>query len=173
MILLRVALALLVVGAVVPELSRYVAERRLYRATAVVRSVLLNPRSMPNPGGAVAWAASVAAGVARDLPGDWRPLNLVGTALLVTRQPGAALATYREAARLGERPEIVLNVGRAFASLGRPEEATAAFVRAAWVSPAMLASVPAATRAAVALALRDLEDKLAEGRLPAAPALPP
>ena len=111
--------------------------------------------------------------VAADLPGDWRPLNLAGAALLLGRQPEQALERYREALKLGERPEIDVNVGRAYASLGRDDHAMAAFLRAGWVSPAVLAWLPNATGEALRPALSALEQQLVEGRLSAPPALPP
>lgn len=173
MILLRVALALLVLGAVIPELSRYVAERRLYRASAMIRSILANPRVVPDPVGAVTWASAMAAGLAADLPGDWRPLNLAGTGLLIIRKPDAALARYLEGLALGERPELAVNAGRAWAGLGRDDLARAAFLRAGWVSPGVLVSLSAATRDAIEREVKDMEDRLAGGHLPAPPALPP
>lgn len=173
MILARLALALIILAAVVPELSRYTAERRLYQASTVLRSVFAQPRAMANPGAAVAWAASVAGDAAGDLPGDWRPLNLAGSALLLARQPDRALEKYREALALGERPEIDVNVGRAYASLGRNDRATAAFVRAGWVSPGVLTLLPPSVGDALRSELGRLEGELTSGRLTAPPALPP
>lgn len=173
MIVARLALALVILAAMVPEVSRYAAERRLYHASTVLRSVFAKPRAMANPGAAVAWAASVAGDAAGDLPGDWRPLNLAGSALLLSRQPDRALEKYREALALGERPEIDLNVGRAYASLGRNDQATAAFLRAGWVSPGVLASLPPSIGAALRSELSRLEQELTSGRLAAPPALPP
>jgi tetratricopeptide (TPR) repeat protein len=172
-ILLRLAFALVILAALTPELFRYAAERRLYRASTVVRLVFVRHPMIANPGGAVAWAASVAADAAGSLPGDWRPLNLAGSALLLADQPDRALERYREALALGERPEIDVNVGRAYTSLGRNDQATAAFLRAGWVSPAVLASLPASTRAALQPELRRLEQELTSGRLATPPALPP
>jgi len=165
----RLALALLIAAAVVPEVSRYAAERQLYEASSLVRSLFARPHAVVNPAGALAWAASRATSIARDLPGDWRPLNLAGSAWLLARQPEQALARYREALALGERPEIEVNVGRAYASLGRGDRATAAFLRAGWVSPAVLASLPTPTRDALRSELRELEQKLTTGRLAAPP----
>ena len=173
MTLVRLALALLVLAAALPEIPRYVAERRLYQASAMLRSVLARPHAVPNPGGVIAWAGSVAAGVAGDLPGDWRPLNVAGSALLLTRQPERALERYREALGRGERPEIDLNAGRAYASLGRHDLARAAFVRAGWISPAVLASLPGPTREAIGPELADLEVRLTRGQLAAVPAFAP
>lgn len=169
---LRVVVSLLIVAALVPELSRYAAERRLYQASAILRSAFARPRALPNAGGAVAWAASTAVAAAADLPGDWRPLNLAGSAWLLARQAERALDRYREALTLGERPEIDVNVGRAYASLGRHDRAAAAFLRAGWISPAVLSGLPIASRDAVRFEMATLEQKLKTGRLGAPPAPP-
>jgi tetratricopeptide (TPR) repeat protein len=171
-IVLRVALALVLVAALVPELSRYLAERQLYRASAVLRSVFAGPREPLESGGAVAWAASTAAAAAADLPGDWRPLNLAGSAWLLAGRADRALDRYRQALALGERPEIDVNVGRAHARLGRHDRAAAAFLRAGWVSPAVLSWLPIAPRDALRSELAALEQKLTAGRLAAPPPLP-
>jgi tetratricopeptide (TPR) repeat protein len=172
-ILARFVLALVILAAMVPELPRYAAERRLYHASTVLRAVFAQARAMADPGAAVAWAASVAGDAAGDLPGDWRPLNLAGSALLLGRQPDRALEKYREALALGERPEIDVNVGRAYASLGRNDLATAAFLRAGWVSPGVLASLPPSIGDALRSELSRLERELTSGRLAAPPPLPP
>ena len=172
MIAVRVALALLVAGALVPELSRYAAERRLYEVSVVLQVVATRPRDVPNPGGAVVWAASTAIAASAQIPGDWRPLVFAGAALLIGRQPDQALDRLRQALELGERPEIDVNVGRAYARLGRDELAGAAFRRAAWISPALLAWLPDATRNVVRSELAVLEQALVNGRLAAPPAPP-
>jgi len=168
-----IILPVLIVAALVPELSRYAAERRLYQASAILRSVFARPHELANSGGVVAWVASTASAVAPDLPGDWRPLNLAGSAWLLARQADRALDKYREALALGERPEIDANVGRAYASLGRHDRAAAAFLRAGWISPAVLSSLPSAPRDALRSELAALEQKLLTGRLGAPPPVPP
>jgi tetratricopeptide (TPR) repeat protein len=171
--LVRLALALIILVALTPELFRYAAERRLYYASTAVRLIFVRRAAIADPSGAFAWAASVAGDAAGSLPGDWRPLNLAGSALLLAGEPDRALERYREALALGERPEIDVNVGRAYASLGRNVQATAAFLRAGWISPGVLTSLPASTRDAVQSELRRLEQDLTSGRLAAPPALPP
>ena len=173
MIAWRVAIALVIVAALLPEFPRYAAERRLYQVSAVLQAVLLRSRDVPDPGRVVAWAATTALSASGALPGDWRPLNLAGSAWLLAGRAEPALDRYREALALGERPEIVVNLGRAYASLGRGDRATSAFVRAAWVSPGLRSTLPKATQAAVRAEVDALEASLASGRLAAPPPLPP
>jgi hypothetical protein len=169
----RIALALLVLVALLPELSRYGAERRLYEVTSVLQAVGSGSRGVPNPGVAAMWAISTAIDVSSRLPGDWRPLMLAGSGLLLIRQPDQALVRYRQALELGERPEIDFNVGRAYAGLGLENHASAAFVRATWISPALLLWLPRAKADSVSAELAKLQGALAEGRLAAPPSLPP
>lgn len=173
MIALRVIAALLVLAAIVPEFSRYVAERRLYRASAVVRLVFARPNAAQDAGRPVAWATSAALEASAGLPGDWRPLNLAAATSLLARRGEEAVGRYREALALGERPEIVANLGRAYVTVGRQDRAVEAFLRAGWVSPAVLAWLPAAGQEALRSQVRALERELASGRLSAPPPLPP
>jgi tetratricopeptide (TPR) repeat protein len=172
-IALRVALAVLVAAALIPEFHRYAAERRLYGVSAVLQLVTTRPRGVPNPAGAVVWAASTAISPSAHIPGDWRPLTFAGSAFLLLGQPDQALDRYRQALELGERPEIDVNIGRAYARQGRSDRAAAAFLRAAWISPAVLAWLPNATGDAVRSELAALEHALIDGRLETPPALPP
>lgn len=173
MIALRIALAVLVAAAMAPELSRYAAERRLHQASARLQSIVAaRPPAVVDRATAAALAAATARGAAASLPGDWRPLNIAGSAWLIARQPAQALEEYRAALARGERPEVVVNLGRAYASLGRQDLAAAAFLRAAWISPAVLTGLPAAARDALSPRLTALERDLTAGRL-AAPPPPP
>jgi tetratricopeptide (TPR) repeat protein len=90
----------------------------------------------------------------------------------VTNQPQPALETYREAFATGERSEIDLNLGRAYAMLGRRENAERAFVRAGWVSPEILDSLPEAMRDKAAAEVKRLTRDLYGGRLTEPPPLP-
>jgi hypothetical protein len=171
-IALRVAAALLLLLAIVPELSRYAAERRLYRATAVTKTVAARPSEVPDPLRALAWAEAMASGTASDLPGDGRPFNIAGSAQLFSGAAGRALDTFRRGLALGERPELDLNVGRAYASLGRREPALAATLRGVWVSPGLLPLLPRGTQEVLRPALTALEEQLVSGALAAPPPLP-
>src|SRR5262245_57553559 len=101
----------------------------------------------------------------RRVPGDWRPLNLAGSAWLFAGRPERAVEIYRRALALGERPELDVNLARAYAALGRPDAARTALLRAAWISPAILEGFPAATQAALKPELEALERRLVGGTL--------
>jgi tetratricopeptide (TPR) repeat protein len=171
-VLRRAVLIVVIVAALLPEASRYAAERRLYRATAALQLLIAKPQGVPDPDGVLAWIASTALDASAALPGDWRPVNLAGSAYLVANQAGRALDTYRQALELGERPEIDFNLGRASMNLGRRESATTALLRAGWVSPATLSGLPREVRGALLSEIDRLEKRLLAGRLEAPPPLP-
>ena len=165
-------LILAMAAALLPEGPRYAAEHRLHRATATFQSLVAGPHAVPDLDRALAQIGSTALGAAPALPGDWRPINLAGSAFLLAHRPDRALDTYGKALELGERPELDLNLGRAYASLGRRERAVSAFLRAGWVSPAVLEGLPKEVREPLWLEIGRLEQRLVTGRLPGPPPLP-
>jgi tetratricopeptide (TPR) repeat protein len=167
-----VMLSLLLTLALVPEFGRYAGERHLYRATAVFR-LMLQERAAENRSTLFEVAASSADAAANGMPGDSRPLILAGSLRLFARQPAEALAFYQKAFRLGERPEIDLNLGRAYEMLGDHPSASMAILRAAWVSPAIIGELPENLKAPVQAAIAQDETWLREHRLDAPPSLPP
>lgn len=119
--------ALLAIACVVPELSRYTAERQLY----ILQGVL--PIAQHDP--TVLRRISNDAEHLRTYPGDWRPLNVAGTASLVAGDSDRAIALFSRALQLGERPEILANLGFAYQSRGDKVRASAAFARAVQIAP--------------------------------------
>jgi tetratricopeptide (TPR) repeat protein len=156
-----------------PELSRYAAERRLRVSTESLRATLERP---PEPVAARAELEAIsaqAAATATALPGDPRPWVVAGSAALLSGRAERALEFYRTAFATGERAEIDLNLGRAYAALGRPESAGAAVLRAVWISPALLATLPSQPAAQLSASIARLEQALAAGQLAEFPPLPP
>ncbi len=156
---------------VAPEFGRYAAERRVGLATAAFRGVLERSGDARTTSD-ILGVGQLGLSAAADLPGDPRPWIIGGSAFLVTRQPERALENYREALQTGERAEIDLNLGRAYALAGRREDSRAAFLRAGWVSPEILASLPESTREPLVARVAELSRALVEGRLSEPPPLP-
>jgi cytochrome c-type biogenesis protein CcmH/NrfG len=154
-----------------PEFPRYAAERRLGDATTAFRA-LLERSSDPETGRNLLVVGQAALAASGALPGDPRPWILGGSSFLVTSQPQPALETYREAFATGERAEIDLNLGRAYAMLARRDNAERAFVRAGWVSPEILESLPEAVKAKASDEVKRLTRELYGGRLAEPPPLP-
>ncbi len=167
-----VMLSLLLTLALVPEFGRYASEHHLYRATAVFQ-LMLHEKTAENPSTLFEVAASSADAAGKGMPGDSRPLILAGSLRLFARQPTEALAFYQKAFRLGERPEIDLNLGRTYEMLGDHPSASMAIVRAAWVSPAIIMQLPENLKAPVRAAIAQDEKMLRERRLAGPPSLPP
>jgi cytochrome c-type biogenesis protein CcmH/NrfG len=166
-----VALIAALVALVAPEVARYRAERRVGWATNAFRA-LLDRAGDPETARNILEVGAVALSSTGTLPGDPRPWMLVGSSFLVTGRPERALEFYREAFATGERAEIDLNLGRAYGLLRRADAESAAYVRAGWVSPDILASIPEAPRAKAQAEIEKLTIALSEGRLDAPPPLP-
>ena len=152
-----------------PEFLRYRAERRLGAANAAFEYILDRPTEVPDTPAILDRITAAAVSVAPDLPGDSRAWVLAGSCQLVVRNAERALSFYREALAAGERAEIHLNVGRAHAMLDEPDYAEASFLRAVWISPALLRAVPREFATRVEAELRKLEVDLKTGRLSAPP----
>jgi len=153
-----------------PEITRYRAERRLGAANAAFEYLLDRPTEVPNTSAILDGITEAAVAAAPDLPGDSRAWVLAGSCQLVNRIAERALGFYREALAVGERAEIHLNVGRAHAILEKPDAAEAAFLRAVWISPALLRAVPREFTARVEAEVRRLETEFKSGKLSAPPA---
>jgi hypothetical protein len=163
------ALVLLAIVAL-PELRRYGAERDLARATGSVQSSIAARGAAPPRGLDEARGYALASAAA--LPDDPRPLLAAGAVELVAKRPQQALVHYRNALALGERAETDLNAGRALAILDQRADALAAFVRSAWLSPALVPSMPTAAQPLVEKEAARLEEQLRAGELATPPALP-
>ncbi|MEO8431998.1 MAG: hypothetical protein ABI592_10850 [Acidobacteriota bacterium] len=165
-------LAVLLALLVWPERGRIHAERELSAATDALRYVLTHPGDLPDAPGALDRIAQVAAATETALPGDPRPVILEGSARLVAGDGERALAAYRRALALGERAETDLNLARACERLGREPAARAAYLRAAWVSPALLPVMLPDVAIRLTPEIARLEAELARGALRAPPPLP-
>jgi tetratricopeptide (TPR) repeat protein len=155
-----------------PEIPRYAAERRVGYATSTFRS-LLDRSAEPEAARNIAAVGELALSAAGRLPDDPRPWVLGGSSCLVTGRPERALELYREAFATGERAEIDLNLGRAYAMLHRTDSAAAAHLRAGWVSPEILESLPPGVKDPLLAEIARLSEELRQGKLAEPPPLPP
>jgi hypothetical protein len=170
--LLRVVAVLAVLGALAwPEIARYSAERRIGYATNAFRA-LVDRRGDEETAKNLLAVGELALTASSALPGDPRPWILAGSACYVTGRTDRALELYREAFSTGERAEIDLNLGRAYGLLRRADDAKTAYLRAGWVSPEILASLPSDVREPLLTEIARRSDELREGRLAAPPPLP-
>jgi hypothetical protein len=169
-------IGLALIAALVSEFYRYRSERRLYRASALFRSFIAESnaaaREPATLDAVAALATQAAANLADDFAGDSRPLILAGSARLLQRRPGDALAFYRRALDLGERAEIDLNLGRAYELAGNQVAASAAVLRAVWISPALVAALPQQVQTPLEAALAENIRRLVGHHLSVPPPLP-
>jgi len=168
-LLRALAIALVLAFLLRPEFLRYRAERRLGAANAAFEYILDRPTEVPDTPAILDRITAAAVSAAPDLPGDSRAWVLAGSCQLVMRNAERALGFYREGLATGERAEIYLNVGRAYAMLDQPEYAEAAFLRAVWISPVLLRAVPREFAPRMEAELRNLEADLKSGKLSAPP----
>ena len=156
-----------------PEIPRYSAERRVGWATAAFQQLLESSQPQgPDTGRQLQAVGQMALSTTTALPGDPRPWMIGASSFLVTGQPQRALDFYRAALGTGERSEIDLNLGRAYAGLNRLDAADAALLRAGWISPEILGSIAQPGRDALLVKIADLDADLRAGRLAAPPPLP-
>lgn len=163
--------ASLLLAILAPEVSRYRAERELRRLTSVVMAAASGRVASSAVVPRFRDASAKLAVLARAMPGDPRPRMFAGSASLLGRDTDRAIALYLDALRCGERGEIDLNLGRAFAAAG-DGRAAAMFTRAVWISPKLIESVPASHRGRVReeLAARTTQEGVSEP--PPLPVLP-
>jgi tetratricopeptide (TPR) repeat protein len=164
-------ISLALIAALVPEFSSYRAERRLYAASALFRSLIAEGNAAAGQTAMLDRVAASAKQAAEGLPNDSRPLILAGSARLVERRPAEALTFYRRALGIGERAEIDLNLGRAYALAGNQQTASAAVLRAVWVSP-LISALPEQVQTPLKAALAENARRLGSHRLAAPPPLP-
>lgn len=164
-------LALLLAWALWPE-RRYWAEHELHLASAVLRFVVTRPSEVADRAGALNEIAAIAASATKRLARDPRPWILEGNVRMQAGEPDRALDAYRQALALGERAETDLHLARAYEELGQETKAKAAYVRAAWVSPALLPYLLPDIARPVSEEVARLEAELKAGRLQAPPPLP-
>lgn len=143
---LRLVAALLLLAALVPDVRRHAGERSLYLATALLGSALTGGAPGTDPRRLAEAARDLAAGASAALPFDPRPPLVEGASRLALGDAPRAEECFRESVERAEKPEALVNLGRALLVRGRSGEARQVFVRAAWLHPASLATLPASFR---------------------------
>lgn len=169
-----IVIAAVLVLALFPELRRYESERMLKGATDAFRFVEGQSGAVTDRAGALGRIGQIADAAAERRVEDPRPRVLAGLARLRAGQPQRALDILRGALALGERAETDLHLASAFGAAGEREKSSAAILRAAWVSPALIEAMPFSReeRHAIAHEIIRLEAELKAGRLKEAPPLP-
>jgi hypothetical protein len=152
--------------------ARYSGEWRLARATDLIDATLRGKVEFSQRARVVGEALALAESAAWQLPHDARRELVVASALTILGRGGEALARLGPEVVRAERPELVVALGRAYASTGDDISARAAFLRAGWAAPASLATLPRAARDDLLNQATALGAQLVTGQLTTAPPLP-
>jgi tetratricopeptide (TPR) repeat protein len=144
--ILRITAGLVLLAALVLDFRRHAGERSLYRATALLGSALAGSAPGTDPRRLAEAARDLAAEASAALPYDPRPPLVEGASRLALGDSARAEACFRESVERAEKPEALVNLGRALLVRGRHEEARHVFVRAAWLHPVSLATLPTSFR---------------------------
>ena len=147
--------------AVRPELTRYRGERQLAYLEAVTQMLRQRGAAVVPNDPRLASILSAADAVV-SYPGDWRPLMVSATLHSVAGDRRAAVERVASAMRLGERPELDVNLASFYAD---HPSADALRTRAVWLSPALAAHLPEPARARVMLRIQQLDARLRAGEL--------
>jgi predicted Zn-dependent protease len=170
--ILQVTVALLLVSCGVGLLARYPGEWRLSAASATIDAALRGRLDRSQVVERVADAFAKVDAATWQLPHDPRRELVASTALMMLARHQEALTRLSAWVERAERPELVVALGRAYAGAGDEASARAAFLRAAWVAPASIATLPKALREDINRQVLARENELREGRLSMPPPLP-
>jgi hypothetical protein len=166
------AVSIVLMALLWPEVGRYRAERELRRLTTAFRALLSAPPGADRNRALAAIDAEAEGLIPYTAPGDSRLLMLAGSARLVAKDSPGALGRYRAALARGERAEIDLALARAHIVLHEMDDGQAALVRAAWVSPALAHTLPRDARRSLLREVKLRARALRAGSLSSPPTLP-
>ena len=170
--LLRVgALAISLLVLVIPELVRHASERSLYRAVGLSQ-IISSGGAGSSRGLLLERVDTLVQDASRGLPGDPRPLMTRGIAELAANHIPEAREAFSGSLRLSERADALLGLGFCEAAAGRAGPAREAFLRAGWISPALIPRIPEPERTFVTNEVSRLERLLLMGRLVSIPPPP-
>lgn len=169
--MMRVLVSVLVLLCLWPEFARWRAERTLAESGANIERVLAGRQGDVDAVARLRRDVEQLTLAAAALPGDARVPLQRGLALLLLGDASASKEEFEAAIARGERPELVLNLGRARSALGDESGARRAFLRSAWAAPAATATLPRALREQIAGEIAALESELRAGRLESVPPL--
>jgi hypothetical protein len=144
-----------------PELTRYRAERRLAYFDALAQ-LLRQRKGSVSPQDPRMRTLLLSADAVSSYPGDWRPLMTSAALRTAVGDRAGAARRFAAAARLGERPELDVNL----ASLhGARPVADALWVRAVWLSPRLKRHIPPGESKRLLARLTQMDRLLREGKL--------
>lgn len=171
--LLRVLLALIVAaGILVPEWQAYRSEQKLLQANLLLQAALTGQLPDADPLDSVRRMLALAQEARLALPHDARAILIEGMGFLMLSRLDEAEQTFAAALRQGERPELLVNYGRVLAARGDHEGAHAAMLRAAFIAPGAINTLPQAMRTQIEAEVAAYEQAFVAGDMNEIPPLP-
>lgn len=168
---LRFGLLCLLIVLVWPEYAHYRSQWRLAEANARMERVLSGRERSQNAVSSVQKAVVLAQQVREQNPDDPNAILIEGIGLMMLGHGQDAVRSFERAIAQGERPEFVVNLGRARASVGDMPGADQAYLHAAWSSANSIATLPKAMREDLLKEVELLERDLMERNLTSPPEL--
>jgi tetratricopeptide (TPR) repeat protein len=135
-------------AAVIPEWRIGSGKRRLREGQDLLVAASRQTEATRR-GGVLRDAEEVLEDAAGKLPYDVRPEFLLGSSAMLRGDSAVALDHYRRSLALEERPETDLNLSRAHMAVGDAQAAAVDAVRAVWLAPDLIRSLPEAAQTPV------------------------
>lgn len=170
--IVRGLVALLLLAALIPEFARHRAEWQLADARDALMRVLGGLDRNSDALAQLQRADRNGREAAHTLGADARAPLVVAIANIALQRGDVAMDVLDAAIEQAERPELVVNLGRALFQQGDATAADAAYLRATWASAAAIQTLPRSMRDALTTQVSELESDLAKGKLEQPPPLP-
>jgi hypothetical protein len=170
---LKVLVTTVLAAAALHLLFVYAVEWRIAEGLALLEGVLRGRIFQADAPDAVLRARALGEIALHQAPEEPRAALVLGSALTMLAEGEAARIVLDQAVRLGERPELLVALGRARAATGDDNGAKAAFLRAAWASPPSINTLPKAPRQEILEEVLRQETELRSGRLKRSPSIAP
>lgn len=149
----------------------YAAEWDIARSNQLLNGILGGRIGGAAAASAAAVAQAVSERAVQTVPGDDRAVLALATAQTIRGQGSKARVLLEKTTALSGRPELVLALGRARAATGDDAGARLAFLRAAWISPNAIATLPGSVRNELLARTEAMQDDLARGLVVTVPSL--
>lgn len=155
-----------------PEWQAYRSEQKLLQANLLLQAALTGQLPDADPLDGVRRMLTLAQEARIDLPHDPRAILIEGMGYLMLSRLDEAEQTFVAALRQGERPELLVNYGRVLAARGDHDGAHAAMLRAAFIAPGSINTLPKAMRAQIEAEVVAYEQSFVAGATSEIPPMP-
>lgn len=155
-----------------PEWQAYRSEQKLLQANLLLQAALTGQLPDADPLDGVRRMLTLAQEARVDLPHDPRGILIEGMGYLMLSRLDEAEQMFVSALRQGERPELLVNYGRVLAARGNHDGAHAAMLRAAFIAPGSINTLPKAMRIQIEAEVAAYEQAFVAGETNVIPPMP-